>query len=220
MKKIMCLIFILLTSCTSTPASPPPVSKSPPPIPISSSFAYNQECPHVCWLGINPGATTSKEAEELLHASNQIDQISYSDNGIWAKWNTGDPNQLPSRVGMSIENGTVKIISFSPFPLKIGEFVGMMRAPDEISIKQSMKTEGVFTEYIVYYMSMRAILYISVPIADGPSANDIIDILMINISPEDSEIPKWVLDQQTLRQPWLGFGHLEEYLKNRPSPDE
>ncbi len=48
------------------------------------SFKFNENCLHICWLGINPSITTAEEAKHILKESSQIDNQWYqvSDSGF------------------------------------------------------------------------------------------------------------------------------------------
>jgi hypothetical protein len=238
MKKIICLFFMLLTSCAQAPASPSPapanpspVPTSPPSIPVSSSFVYNQECPHVCWMGIDPGVTTVEEAKTIIYSSNQIVEGSddEEDNpegnkiGFGVDWHVKQMGALPTRVAMGFENGIVTTISFSFYgPIKIQEFIDLFGEPDEINIRKMQAPDARYINYVLYYTSMDALIFITNYDESGANPNDPVDILYLNISPDDpvaSDLINFMVGQD-LRQPWLGFGHLEEYLKNRPSPEE
>ena len=63
-------------------------------------------------------------------------------------------------------------------------------------------------------------MFVLIASENGPDPSDSIHDLYLNINPDDPNVPRWILDYKDLRQPWLGFGHLNEYLKNRPSPLE
>ena len=72
MKKIAALFLILLTGCKiMLPMSDDEIAKFFPP--TMKVFEFSNRCSHICWLGINPGSTTSEEAKALLRSSKQID---------------------------------------------------------------------------------------------------------------------------------------------------
>ena len=138
------------------------MSASPPLIPVSSSFTYNQECPHVCWLKINPGVTTVEETKTILNSSSQIDQTSYieDDTGLRLEWYSDIRQSLPIRVGIVSENEVVQKLYFDFNTIvKIREFIDLMGEPDEISVKQELWVDGVNTDYIIYYTSMSACIF-------------------------------------------------------------
>jgi len=228
MKRIMCLIFLFLISCAPVPASltpvtvsPTPAPTNPPSVPMSSVFTYNQKCPHVCWLGINPGVTTAEEARTILNSSSQIDQTSYISNGEGFRfvWNSRYP--LKNRVSIAVKNGIVQDIYIDFYTIvKIQEFIDLIGQPDEISIRKVQVPDARFIDYILYYTSMNALIFVSTNNETGPDIEDSVNFLNLNIAPDDPSLPMWISEQNEFRQPWLGFGHLEEYLKNRPSPSE
>jgi hypothetical protein len=200
---------MLLASCASESVAPP--------------FVYNQKCPHICWLGINPSITTADETRTLLRSSSQIDQNSYTEDesGIKAEWSTKQNGVLSARVGIVLSNGTVKSINFLfTTDVNIQEFVDLLGEPNEISIKKVEAAEVTYFEYIMYYTVSKALIYASTTDKNGPNTADPIDIVYLNIDPDDPDAPKWLLEHQELRQPWLGFGHLEEYLEKRPLPSQ
>jgi hypothetical protein len=49
---------------------------------------------------------------------------------------------------------------------------------------------------------------------NGPYIEDSVDILYLNIDSGDLAVSNWLLTHKGLRQPWLGFGHADEYLKH------
>src|SRR5512133_1906860 len=120
-KKLMCLFLLLLVGCASLPATPP--------------FVYNQECPHVCWLSINPSATTMEEARKLLRDSRQISNIDEDDTGISVKWRAKQMGEKPIDVSVGIvgENGIVSAVNFLfPGNITVKYFIDLLGEPDEI----------------------------------------------------------------------------------------
>jgi len=205
MKKItiVCLFFVLLASCARAPVSPP--------------FVYNQECPNVCWLGINPGITTSEEARTLLSSSNQIDQDSYIEdkNGVSVEWFTKQMGIEPARVGIVLDNGKVSGLNFLfPAGVPIQEFIDLLGEPDEISVRNVEAAEATYIEFIVYFTSIKTVMLANTKGENGPSSEDWVVLLILNNKPDISNSPKWLLDHKDLRQPWLGFGHKDEDLKH------
>ncbi len=219
MKKIMCLIFILLTSCSLTPESPPPVLTNSSQVSVSSSFVSNQECPHICWLGINPGVTTDREALVLLSSSKQIavDSLEKNETGARVEWHSMPGISNQARVGMVFENGVVQSINFMFLvPVKIQEFVDLFGEPDEISIRKVQAPDARYIDYFVYYTSKKIVMFVLVASENGPDPSDSISDLYLNINSDDPNAPHWMLDYKDLRQSWLGFGHLDEYLLRAP----
>ncbi len=211
MKKVIitCMFFVLLISCTSTPVSPP--------------FVYNQECPHVCWLGINPGITTVEETRTLLSSSNQIDQASYTEDesGIGVEWFTKQMGVHSASVGIVLDKETVKSINFLfPTSVKVQEFIDLLGEPDQISIRKVKTPEVTYFEYAIYYLIPKTLIFAFTTDENGPNPGDSVDIVYLNTDPDDPNVQNWFLQHKDLRQPWLGFGHLEEYLKNHPAPSQ
>jgi len=226
MKRIIYLVFLFLTGCVQARVSPLPVRTSlPPSAPMTSAFTFTQECPHLCWLGINPGVTTAEEALALLASSSQIGKDSFEKNeaGIEVEWHTEQMVAHPTSVGIVLENGIVSRIIFSfPATVKMQEFIELMEEPDEISIWKDQTVEAnCCISYVVYYLSVRALIFAYAPTIEGngPNIVDSINILCLNTAPDDPNAPRQVVEHKDLRQPWLGFGHLEEYLlRTIPTP--
>jgi hypothetical protein len=209
MKKIVWLIFILLTSCIPAPASPSPVFTSPPPIPVTSSFAYNQDCPHVCWLGINPGTTTTDEAKALLRASDQIDHKwdQISNTGIVTIWYPDRFKTFPSTVGVHFEKDLVKSIYITNLPFTVNDFLKLLGEPDQIRISVQ-KAEVDYVQYAVYF-SLRKVMIDVYPASwIGPNPTDTNFTLTLNVEFNDPSL----LAEWGENQPWLGYSHLKDYL--------
>jgi hypothetical protein len=204
MKTVLCLALVLLTSCSTSS--------------ISLPLIYNRDCPHVCWLGINPGVTTAVEARGLLRSSNQIDQTSYKEDpsGFTVEW-MSRPKSEPTAVGLSVENGLVKTIYLNSFgTLRMQDVIGLLGEPEEISLSKVVAPDSIYTDYIVYFTSAKAIAFVMAMGKDGPASENYVDVLFLNLDASDPGAPKWVLQHNQFRQPWLGFGNLKEYLTNRP----
>ena len=132
MKKIVFLLILLLTCCApaSSKLATPDWSKAhSKPTPDLSGYELNidafkapEECPHMCWLGVNPGVTTPDEAKAALTASDQIDpKMEIMDTGIVAKWYTEKTKKMAASAYLRFEDGVVKSIAFkemAPFRLQ------------------------------------------------------------------------------------------------------
>ena len=88
--------------------------------------------------------------------------------------------------------------------------------PQEISLNPVVAPDSTYTDYIVYFGPPKVIAYVMAMGKDGPAAQNYVDVLFLNLDVSDPSAPRWVLQHNQLRQPWLGFGHLKEYLANRP----
>lgn len=201
--RVICLFFVLLTSCAPAPVIPP--------------FEYNQKCPNVCWLGINPDITTAEEARKLINSSNQIDQGSSIEdkNGVSVEWFTKQMGVNPARVGMVLDNGKVSSLNFLfPAGVQIQEFIDLLGEPDEIRVRKVEAAELTYIEYIVYFTSIKAVALASSKSDDDPSLEDWAELLILNNWSDDPNAPNWLLQHKDFHQPWLGFGHKDEYLKH------
>ena len=194
---------MLLSNCTPTPVNP--------------SFVYNQKCPNVCWLGINPGVTTAEETKMLLSSSSQIDQGSYIEDksGISVEWFNKQMDVNPAHVGIVLDNGVVSNVNFLfPSSVQIQEFIDLLGEPDEISVRKVEAAEVTYIEYVIYFTSIKAVVLASTKGDDDPSLEDWAELLILNNKPNISNAPNWLLKHKDFRQPWLGFGHKDEYLKH------
>lgn len=210
MKKTMILFVLLLTSCQMI--SNNKIKKSLTPI---KAFEISAQCSHVCWQGINPGLTTTDEAKLLVSTSDQIDKntLQISESGIYAVWFTGPFETSPWRVGIQFEKGLVRSMSFGggDSPFRMDDFVTLLGQPDEISINSNETADAQYIEYIVYYLAQRAAIFISPGSMVGPSTQDKVSILILNIEFDSKYTPRWLIDGNKFRQTWLGYGHLRKY---------
>jgi len=206
MKKIFIGLFLLLlTSCQSSS-------------PIEA-FDVSKNCPHVCWLGINPGVTTEADTKAILNKSNQIKQRSIieDESGIQAEWYP--VNSFPNRVGITIENGFAKQISISNvYPLTVGDLVSLFGEPDEIGISINLAADATYVDYILFYSTWQSAIFAFTINNNGPDPKDTIDILMLIDKLDLNNSPKWLVEKYVIRQPWLGFGHLKDYFPGRNIP--
>jgi hypothetical protein len=164
--------------------------------------------------------TKADEARRLLTASSQISRSSYIEDvgGFRLDW-YWKQSKHPTRVGVEVENGTVSSLSFG-FPasiMRLQDITDLFGVPDEFSIRRVEAADATYLEYIVYYTSAKEVVFATTTNKNGSSASDSVDILYLNIDPDGTNVPTWLLRHRDLRQPWLGFGHLEDYLNNRPS---
>jgi len=198
MKKRMILIVILLVGCSS---------------PIANPFVYDDNCPRLCWLGINPGVTTFKEAKELINSSRTIDKksLQLSDNSISTDWFTGRSEAFPCSVNIESEGELVESISFGGTPYKTNEFITLLGEPDEIYIRLVTQPDAEYIEYFVYYLSSKTLIEATFADQNGPDPNDRVFGLVLN-----SEFSKEILPSGSGNiQPWLGYGHVMEYLQDQ-----
>ena len=216
MKKIVFLLILLLASCAPARPTMPPTpmwenSHSAPTAdwstyrPSIEAFQFGEQCPHLCWLGINPGVTTAEQAHTLLSASDQVNPtMEVMDTGIVAKWYTDKAKKLEASVYVRFESGVVKSIAFtgmSPFTLK--DFVALVGEPDGINIDMNIYGDVMEMPYGAYYYS-RDILLGSELADTGLHPNDPITTLILNV-PYNKDIFR----------AWVGYGHLTEYFEGK-----
>ena len=207
MKKIFWGLFLLiLAGCQSSS----PVE----------AFDVGENCPHVCWLGINPSATTAIEAIAIINKSNQIRQESIIEDktGVRAEWFAG--TSFPNRIGIYFKNDLVKQIYVSHIhPLSVGDLVEFLGEPDEIGININKVSDAVYADYILFYSSRQSAIFASTINNNGPDPTDGIDVLILTDELNREDSPKWLIEKYQIRQPWLGFGHLKDYFSGQDIPN-
>jgi hypothetical protein len=207
MKKIFLGLFLLLlTSCQSSS-------------PIEA-FDASENCPHVCWLGINPGVTTEADTKAILNKSNQIKQRSIieDESGIQAEWYP--VNSFPNRIGITFENGFAKQISISNvYPLTVGDLVSLFGKPSEIDININVVSDAVYADYMLFYSARQLAIFATTINNNGPDPKDGILWLVLIDKLDFNHPPKWLDKQIDNRQPWLGFGHLKDYFPGQDIPN-
>lgn len=208
------LFMFVLTSCQLVPST----TVTPTMNAFDEAFKVNDNCPHICWLGINPGVTTEAEAKKLVSNSKKFDQTqSYaSDTGIRTYWFSGKW----SIVTVAFDDGLVEQLSFEDLPYSIGNFINILGEPEKINIARSIAFENSpeHIEYRVYYLSRKIIIEVSSGSDNGPSPEDRIKLLMLNVDADAADIPFWLSDGNKDRQEWLGYGHLKDYLPIQTMP--
>lgn len=215
MKKVMILMLVFLTGCQS-------VSNNITNQPIQA-FEISEKCSHVCWLGINPSITSVEDAEALLRASNQIDQktIVGSGDNIQVLWFTDKTKNLYSYVYLTYRKGLVQTIDFSTLSnFTLNDFTAFFGEPDEITIQVEQAPHGWISTYTLYYSASKTMIYTLSGGLEGPNPNDFIDDLSLNAEFDGSDLPPWRADDYENRQPWLGYGHIEDYLPGLELPIE
>jgi hypothetical protein len=212
MKKILVtLLLIFVTSCQL--ADNEKVQK-----PIDF-FDVGDECPHVCWLGISPDETTADEAIRRISDSNQIDhdQTRIDNEHIFLDW-IGDSGAFSFFASIDIKNGIVYRMTFipphrEPF-ITIGELISLLGEPSLISISTTDGYDGIHALYTLYFQSTNTIVYVSDNLYPGPDSSNIITGLELNTQLDMTNPPS----EWPVFQPWLGYGHLKDYLPTMESP--
>ena len=222
MKKALVLSFALLLACCTPapyPSETPANSQSTYPTTdwsryhlLLDAFDASEKCPHLCWLGINPGVTTKDEVRHLLRASEEIDQKEYhvDTNGIYTNWYYESTKELFAYVHIECANDVVSTIYlYFMAPIKISDFVKLLGEPPQISVSIENEPDTVFVNYSLYYPSRKIFVESTVWDKTGPTPSDMVRELSINAKFDDEHLKL---------QPWLGFGHLQEYLPGQKLP--
>jgi hypothetical protein len=169
-------------------------------------------------MKINPGVTTMEEATTLLIASDQIDQqsIQNTEYGIAVKWLMGPKNTSYAWVKIyASDNGIdVKSITIGRlFPYTVKDIIDFLGEPDEISIALRIEPDARYLDYALYYTSLNTFFYAGTRgKMIGPDPNDYIEDMYLDTNLDDKNLYPWIIIDNGNRQPWLGYGHLDEYL--------
>jgi hypothetical protein len=227
MKKLICIFVIFLVGCEPKPVVLssdtvpwPPLATAEKAASLSiNTLQFNEDCPHLCWIGINPGVTTYQEAKTILSTSNQIDQkwLDISPSEINAAiWHLDSTNTYNGNAAITFENGVVKNIILGNSHIRIMDLINLLGEPDKISYKvlDTPDGPGKILFYAVYFSSHKVMIY-SGGGWGGPDSNDPIKGLVLN-----TEINTSILPWYTPIQPWLGYGHIKEYLPDVDIPME
>jgi hypothetical protein len=211
---------MFLVGCSSIPAD------NLAPV---SLFNVSESCPNVCWLGIQPGVTTAEEAYQILLNSKYIDRKSvdwykspneWYPDGISARWLTEPPRGRYVDVVLNIENDKILTMWFDDlWSITLQELINIFGEPDKISIFYVRYSPGwPYIEYTLFYhVPEITVHFFSLTELTGPDPGDVVNRLILNQS--DFENPG--SDYHELyedSQPWLGYGHLEEYLPDEEKP--
>ena len=166
-------------------------------------------------MGIQPGVTTRKEAWEFLQSSEWVDQksIRSSEYGFGFSWFVDRQKKFYYKVGIGTENDVVSALSFQLFKnISLEDLIAMFGEPSEISIADSDAPDAIYLYYILYYPEIQVMIDGHNYDYTGPQANDFPRFLGINLEFNGDKLPNWQGGKYVDRQPWLGYGHIEEYL--------
>jgi hypothetical protein len=219
MKRLVFTIILIMAGCRLIPNAVTPMA-DPPSL---NAFEFSNRCPHICWLGINPGVTTPEDANARLSIANDIDQSSLrtSSDEATAIWFANSTHTQFWHVGISFDQGFVTSISFDggTHPFRLGDMIGFLGKPDDISIRLIEEPDARYLdEYTVIYHDADAALLVSPDNSFGPAATDRVKILLMNTAFGNVYIPEWLAQAYETRQPWLGYRHLKEYLPGQNPP--
>ncbi len=209
---IFVLFLLLLTSC-----QPVPSTIAPPRI---DGFEFNDNCPHMCWLGINPGTTTEAELRKMLSDPARFRETMplVDKAGIQIVWFSGEGKSNPVMMTIRLINGAVGQISFFNMTrYSLQDFLNTLGEPKSISIRYA-PGDAIYIEYAIYYPSQKMMIWNTSSTGHGPEPEDTIEYLMLNIEMNDDNIPRQLSDLNKSQQPWLGYGHLNDYLPGQQVP--
>jgi hypothetical protein len=227
MIKLVLIFILLLTGCESTSIIPssdnmiisPKVTNEKPASSALDTLQFNEKCPRLCWMGINPGVTTYQDVVTIMRTSEQIDQnwLDITSSEINAAiWHLDSTNTYNGNAAIAFENGVVKNIILGNSHIRIKDLINLLGEPDKISYKvfDTPDGPGKILFYAVYFSSHKVMIY-SGGGWGGPDSNDPIKGLVLN-----TEINTSILPWYRPIQPWLGYGHIKEYLPHVEIPME
>lgn len=176
--------------------------------PSLDAFQTTSTCPHICWLGINPGITSGEDALRLVRSSDQLDQQFTRQTGstIEAYWYTEKTKDYKANVYMTLSNDTVKSITISHMePFTVDDFIHLLGIPTGISFHRGKYPYegGEYAYYNLYFSYQEVRLTVKFSDVNGPKPNDLVDILELSPNPDNQPF-----------QPWLGYRSLGEYFPN------
>jgi hypothetical protein len=121
--------------------------------------------------------------------------------------------KLYYQVGIGTENDVVSALSFQLLKkISLGDLIAVFGEPSEISIADSDAPDAIYLYYILYYPEIQVMIDVHNYDYSGPQANDFPLFLGINLEFDGDKLPNWQARKYADRQPWLGYGHIEEYL--------
>ncbi|HRQ21878.1 MAG TPA: hypothetical protein PLF42_00495 [Anaerolineales bacterium] len=207
------IILILLSSCIYTSSA-----SEEDNFPITA-FEFNEECPKVCWLGIQPSITTRSDAVAIISSSDQIVQESLQirESGLKFEWFTDRQKRSAAWVIVAIKNDMVNSLSFGILhPITVGDFIEVFGEPNEISIELTEAPDARYIYYVLYYPELQVMIEAHNYNFSAPNASDIPKGVIINRDFDDDRLPIWLSKKYADRQPWLGYGQTEKYLPDKP----
>jgi hypothetical protein len=175
------------------------------------------QCPYLCWQGIEPGVTSAEKARAMLGVTTQATRYSVD-------WRDG------VSVSITSQNGLVKSINLigqsNNINFFMSDFIELLGDPDEIRIQIFPGIECPMGYYFVYYSSRKMVLRVDFFLYDeGPSPDDVPIVIILNTEFDDNTFvglwgqPLYEPEKYPFkRQPWLGFGHIHDYLPGRSLP--
>jgi hypothetical protein len=169
MNRFEILLLIVLTGCQLTPHSI--MEKNV--VPSIYGFDFSQNCPHGCWLGINPGITTADEAKSTIQASSQVDKQQFLEfpDGIIAGWYPKNSTNATCTVGLRFEKGVVDTLYVTNLDYTVKDFVGILGQPDLIKINVQKGIVDLMA-YSIYFSSRKVMIGVLTADLSGPAPSD------------------------------------------------
>ncbi len=219
MKKLILICMFFLTCCAPlAPAKPTPTS-GPTLYPNMDVFTTGEQCPNVCWLGIHPGTTTRQEAIDIFTKAPEQLEMRVLAGSLEGEWVTDKDKRSQGFVSIRFAGDVVDTIMLGRLlPFKTSDFVSLLGEPSKMWIFWTDDRVGYGfkrTRYGLYYPEQKIEVqagYSGIDADDwgGPNPESEIEWVKLNVQPQYGEAHL---------QPWLGYGHLEEYRpKAVPTP--
>lgn len=218
MRKIIVLCLLSLMGCRAAPSgfssvSSPAASTGTPLASVMGShdtLQFSEQCPHLCWLSINPGVTSARDANAILRASNRVDQtmLTTSEMKISADWYADSAQTLPSSFTITLEGERVKTIALGDPPYRLTDVVDLIGEPTEISFTLMREAEGTETLYSVYFARQRVQIVVFPGGWIGPEPDHHVAQIWLNVEFTSATLPSWWGSIQR----WRGYGHINDYL--------
>jgi hypothetical protein len=154
-------------------------------------------------MGIHPGTTSASQAVVLLKNSETTKKLEIFGNTIVA-------SSTEFNVVLRFSSGVVESLHLTTASLTLGEMISVLGKPKDVKLNNNC---GITTNfrclyYQIYYPAWNTLIRIEPQDRAGPSSHDIVRVININLLDEWKE-PS---------QPWLGYGHADEYMHNVPLP--
>jgi len=98
-------------------------------------------------------------------------------------------------------------------PYTVKDFIELLGEPDEISIAVRDAPDARYLKYALYYTSLNTFFYTSTRgKMIGPDPGDTIADMYLDTNLDDDNLPFWIIRDNKRLQPWLGYGHLDDYF--------
>lgn len=220
MKKLIVLLVFFLVGCAPMATPIPVITATPEPVthPNLDAFQTSDTCPNICWLGIHVGTTTRQQAIDIFTKSPDNANMRLTPGSLEGEWITDKEKVFKAFVAIHFSNDIVDSIMLARLaPFTTGDFVKMLGEPSKMWILWTDDRVGNGfrrTQYALYYPEQKIEVqagYSGLDESDwgGPSPDSKMEWLRVGVPPQYEE--KYL-------QPWLGYGHLEDYRKAPPIP--